>query len=146
MNEKKWLLIDANDKIVGRLASKVATVLIGQNKNSDRPGADNGDFVIIINSDGIKFTGKKLDHKFYYRNTGYPGGLRSIKAGELVKKDSTEVIKKAVKGMLPKNKWQDLLMRRLKIYSNSSHPHKAQNPMQINLRDLNKKNVRILDE
>ena len=133
MNEKKWLLIDANDKIVGRLASKVATVLIGKNKASYRPGADNGDFVIIINSDGIKFTGKKLDHKFYYRNTGYPGGLRSIKAGELVKKDSTEVIKKAVKGMLPKNKWQDLLMRRLKIYSNSSHPHKAQNPEAIEI-------------
>jgi len=128
MDKKRWLLIDATDKIVGRLASNVANILIGKSKTDYQPGCDNGDFVIIINSDEVKFTGRKLNHKFYYKNTGYPGGLRSISAAELMKKDSTEVLKKAVKGMLPKNKRQDLLMRRLKIYTNSSHPHRAQNP------------------
>ena len=128
MDKKRWLLIDATDKIIGRLASNVANILIGKSKTDYQPGGDNGDFVIIINSDEAKFTGRKLNHKFYYKNTGYPGGLRSINAAELMKKDSTEVLKKAVKGMLPKNKRQDLLMRRLKIYTNSSHPHRAQNP------------------
>ncbi len=128
MNKKKWLLIDAKDRIVGRLASKIANILIGKSKTNYQPGGDNGDFVIVINSDEVKFTGRKLNHKFYYKNTGYPGGLRSIKAAELIKKDSTEVLKKAVKGMLPKNKWRTLWMRRLKIYTDSSHPHKAQTP------------------
>ena len=106
MNQKQWLLFDAKDKIVGRLASKVANMLIGKNKSSYTPGTDNGDFVIIVNTNELKFSGKKLEHKYYYRNTGYPGGLRSVKAADLMEKDSTEVLKKAVKGMLPKNKWQ----------------------------------------
>jgi len=108
MNQKQWLLFDAKDKIVGRLASKVANMLIGKNKSSYTPGTDNGDFVIIVNTNELKFSGKKLEHKYYYRNTGYPGGLRSVKAADLMEKDSTEVLKKAVKGMLPKNKWQSV--------------------------------------
>lgn len=131
MNQKQWLLFDAKDKIVGRLASKVANMLIGKNKSSYTPGTDNGDFVIIVNTNELKFSGKKLEHKYYYRNTGYPGGLRSVKAADLMEKDSTEVLKKAVKGMLPKNKWQSVLMNRLKIYKNSDHPHRAQNPKAI---------------
>ena len=101
MNDKKWLIIDAKDKVVGRLATKVANALIGKNKVTYTPEADNGDFVIVINTDEVKFTGKKLDHKFYYRNTGYPGGLRSIKARDLIEKDSTEVLRKDVKGNKP---------------------------------------------
>tara|TARA_Y100000590_G_scaffold232947_1_gene262394 strand:- start:6014 stop:6415 length:402 start_codon:yes stop_codon:yes gene_type:complete len=128
MNDKKWLIIDAKDKVVGRLATKVANALIGKNKVTYTPEADNGDFVIVINTDEVRFTGKKLDHKFYYRNTGYPGGLRSIKARDLIEKDSTEVLRKAVKGMLPKNRTQSVLMKRLKVYSSSAHPHRAQNP------------------
>ena len=128
MNQKQWLLFDAKDKIVGRLASKVANMLIGKNKSSYTPGTDNGDFVIIVNTNELKFSGKKLEHKYYYRNTGYPGGLRSVKAADLMEKDSTEVLKKAVKGMLPKNKWQSVLMNRLKVYKNSDPPHGAQNP------------------
>ncbi|MFL2631080.1 MAG: 50S ribosomal protein L13 [Thermodesulfobacteriota bacterium] len=131
MNQKQWLLFDAKDKIVGRLASKVANMLIGKNKSSYTPGTDNGDFVIIVNTNELKFSGKKLEHKYYYRNTGYPGGLRSVKAADLMEKDSTEVLKKAVKGMLPKNKWQSVLMNRLKVYKNSDHPHGAQNPKAI---------------
>ncbi|MEE2975809.1 MAG: 50S ribosomal protein L13 [Thermodesulfobacteriota bacterium] len=131
MSNKKWLLIDAKGKIVGRLASKVASFLIGKNKPSYTPGADSGDCVIVINSDEVKFTGKKLEHKFYYKNTGYPGGLRSIKADDLIQKDSAEVLRKAVRGMLPKNKNQSVLMKRLKVYSDSSHPHKSQNPEAI---------------
>ena len=77
MTEKKWFLVDAKDKVVGRLATQIATVLIGKNKRTYTPGTDNGDFVVVINSDSLVFTGKKLQHKFYYKNTGYPGGLRS---------------------------------------------------------------------
>ena len=131
MNQKQWLLFDAKDKIVGRLASKVANMLIGKNKSSYTPGTDNGDFVIIVNTNELKFSGKKLEHKYYYRNTGYPGGLRSVKAADLMEKDSNEVLKKAVKGMLQKNKWQSVLMNRLKVYKNSDHPHGAQNPKAI---------------
>ena len=112
--------------MVGRLATKIATILIGKNKADFTPGNDNGDFVVVINSDSVIFTGKKLDHKFYYRNTGYPGGLRSKKARDLMNDDSPEVIKKAVKGMLPKNKWQDKLISRLRVYGSDIHPHKAQ--------------------
>jgi len=126
MSEKKWFIIDAKDKVVGRLATIIATILIGKNKADFTPGNDNGDFVVVINSDSVIFTGKKLDHKFYYRNTGYPGGLRSKKARDLMNDDSPEVIKKAVKGMLPNNKWQDKLISRLRVYGSDIHPHKAQ--------------------
>ena len=126
MTDKKWFLIDAKDKVVGRLATRIATILIGKNKSNFRPGADNGYFVVVVNSDSLKFTGNKVDHKFYYRNTGYPGGLRSTKAGDLLKDNSPEVLIKAVKGMLPKNKWQNKLLTRLRVYSSTIHPHTAQ--------------------
>ena len=126
MTDKKWFLIDAKDKVVGRLATRIATILIGKNKSNFRPGADNGDFVVVVNSDSLKFTGNKVDHKFYYRNTGYPGGLRSTKAGDLLKDNSPEVLIKAVKGVLPKNKWQNKLLTRLRVYSSTIHPHTAQ--------------------
>ena len=123
MTEKKWFLVDAKDKVVGRLATQIATVLIGKNKRTNTPGSDNGDFVVVINSDSLVFTGKKLQHKFYYKNTGYPGGLRSKNAGDLMAEDSPEVLKKAVKGMLPKNKWQDILILSLIHISEPTRPY-----------------------
>ena len=97
MSNKEWLLLDAKDKIVGRLATKVASILIGKNKSDYTPGCDNGDFVIIVNSNEIKFTGNKLEHKFYYKNTGYPGGLRSTKAGDLMERIQQKFYEKLLK-------------------------------------------------
>ena len=136
MNDKKWLILDAKDKIVGRLATKVANILIGKNKSNYTPGCDNGDFVIIVNSNEVKFTGNKLEHKFYYRNTGYPGGLRSTKAADMMEKDSTEVLRKAVKGMLPKNKLGRQLFRNLYVYVGTEHPHEGQQPKEFNINSI----------
>jgi len=126
--EKKWYLIDARGKTVGRLATKIAKLLRGKDKPQFTPHADIGDFVIVINADKVRFTGKKWSQKTYYWHTPYPGGLKSITAGELLKKKPEEIIRKAVWGMLPKTKWQKKLIKRLKVYSGDNHPHHAQNP------------------
>jgi len=126
--DKKWHVVDAEGKAVGRLATKVATILRGKDKPQFTPHADCGDFVIVINAGKVNFTGKKWSQKTYYRHTGYPGGLRSITAEKLFEKKPEEIIKKAVWGMLPKNKWQKKLILRLKIYTGDEHPHKAQGP------------------
>ena len=127
----KWYEIDAKNAVVGRLATIITKILRGKNSTKYTPHMDHGDFVVVKNIEHIKFTGNKLEHKFYYKNTGYPGGLRSTKAGDLMEKDSTEVLRKAVKGMLPKNKWQSIFMKRLKVYKDSSHPHQGQNPKAV---------------
>lgn len=126
--EQKWYVIDARDKTVGRLATKVARLLRGKDKPQFTPHADIGDFVIVVNADKVRFTGRKWSQKTYYRYTSYPGGLRSVTAGELREKEPEEILKKAVWGMLPKTKWQDTLIGRLKIYSGQDHPHTAQQP------------------
>ena len=126
--EKKWHIVDADGKTVGRLATKVAMTLMGKDKPQFTPHADSGDFVIVVNAEKVNFTGKKWNQKTYYRHTGYPGGLKSITAENLLKLKPQEIIKKAVWGMLPKNKWQDRLIKRLKIYTGHDHPHKAQEP------------------
>ncbi|GBD39532.1 50S ribosomal protein L13 [bacterium HR37] len=126
--EKKWYLIDAKGKTVGRLATKIARLLRGKDKPQFTPHADIGDFVIVINADKVRFTGKKWSQKTYYWHTPYPGGLKSITAGELLKKNPEEIIRKAVWGMLPKTKWQKKLIKRLKVYSGDNHPHHAQKP------------------
>ena len=126
--EKKWFVVDATNKNVGRLATKVANVLRGKEKPVFTPHADTGDFVIILNADKVNFTGKKWEQKEYYRHSHYPGGLKSIKANELLDKKPTEIVRKAVWGMLPKNKWQKTLISRLKIYTGNEHPHQAQVP------------------
>jgi large subunit ribosomal protein L13 len=126
--EKKWYLIDAKGKTVGRLATKIAKLLRGKDKPQFTPYADIGDFVIVINADKVRFTGKKWSQKTYYWHTPYPGGLKSITAGELLKKNPEEIIRKAVWGMLPKTKWQKKLIKRLKVYSGDNHPHHAQKP------------------
>jgi large subunit ribosomal protein L13 len=123
---KKWHLIDAEGKTVGRIATKVATILRGKDKPQFTPHADTGDFVVIINAEKVSFTGKKWIQKTYYSHTGYPGGLRSITAAKLLEKKPEEIIRKAVWGMLPKSKWQKKLIKRLKVYTGNEHPHKAQ--------------------
>jgi large subunit ribosomal protein L13 len=126
--KKKWHIVDAEGKTVGRLATKVAMTLMGKDKPQFTPHADSGDFVIVVNAEKVNFTGKKWNQKTYYRHTGYPGGLKSITAENLLKTKPEEIIRKAVWGMLPKNKWQNRLIKRLKIYTGNAHPHKAQEP------------------
>ena len=126
--KKKWHIVDAEGKAVGRLATKVAMTLMGKDKPQFTSHADSGDFVIVVNAEKVNFTGKKWSQKKYYRHTGYPGGLKSITAEDLRKKNPEEIIRKAVWGMLPKNKWQNRLIKRLKVYGGNDHPHKAQEP------------------
>ncbi len=125
---KKWYVIDGDGKTVGRLSSKIARILRGKEKPQFTPHADIGDFVIVVNADKLKFTGKKWDNKRYYWHTGHPGGIRSIAADDLSSKKPQEILKKAVWGMLPKNRWQKKLITRLKIYTGSEHPHAPQQP------------------
>ena len=127
--EKKWHIVDADGKTVGRLATKVAMTLMGKDKPQFTPHADSGDFVIVVNAEKVNFTGKKWNQKTYYSHSGYPGGLKSITAENLLKMKPEEIIRKAVWGMLPKNKWQNRLIKRLKIYTGNAHPHKAQEPV-----------------
>lgn len=126
--EKKWYLIDGEGKTVGRVATKIAALLRGKEKPQFTPHADLGDFVIVVNADKLNFTGKKWEQKKYYWHTGYPGGIKSITAEDLSKKHPEDIIKKAVWGMLPKNKWQKKLITRLKIYTGNEHPHAPQKP------------------
>lgn len=126
--EKKWYIVDGEGKTVGRLSTKIATILRGKDKPQFTPHADIGDFVIVVNADKVKFTGKKWEQKKYYWHTGYPGGIKSITAEDLAKKKPGEIIRKAVWGMLPKNKMQDKLISRLKVYAGNEHPHVSQQP------------------
>lgn len=134
--EKQWLLVDAEGQTLGRLASKVATLLRGKHKPSFTPHVDCGDNVVVINAEKIQLTGNKWDDKQYLRYTGYPGGQRSQTARELLEKKPTSIIEKAVKGMLPKNKLGAELFRNLKVYEGAEHRQVAQKPTAINLNDL----------
>ena len=131
--EKGWYLVDGEGKILGRLASKIATLLRGKDKPLFTPHLDTGDFVIVVNAKKINLTGRKWGDKVYYRHSGYPGGLKSITAKDLVQKKPEEIIRKAVKGMLPKNRLGRKLLKKLKIYPDSEHPHQAQQPKKIQL-------------
>jgi len=126
--EKKWYIIDGEGKTVGRLSTKIAMILRGKDKPQFTPHADIGDFVIVVNADKVKFTGKKWEQKKYYWHTGYPGGIKTITADDLMKKKPGEILRKAVWGMLPKNKMQDKLISRLKVYAGNEHPHVSQQP------------------
>ena len=126
--EKKWYLIDGEGKTVGRLATTIANILRGKNKPQYTPHADIGDFVIVVNADKLHFTGDKWNQKTYYRHTNHPGGIKEIKASDLLATKPNEIIKKAVWGMLPKNKWQPKLLTRLKVYAGTEHPHAPQQP------------------
>jgi large subunit ribosomal protein L13 len=126
--ERGWKVFDAEGKILGRLATEVADTLRGKNKPNFTPHVDTGDFVVIVNADKIRLTGKKLSDKVYYHHTGYPGGIKSITAEKLLEKKPEQLLIKAINGMLPKNKLQQRFMKKLKIYAGPEHPHQAQKP------------------
>jgi large subunit ribosomal protein L13 len=130
-NQGKWLLVDANEAILGRLASAVASRLRGKHNPLYTPHADTGDSVIVINAEKIVLTGRKLDQKNYYRHSGYMGGIKSITAKKLLEKRPEDVIRFAVKGMLPKNRLGRKLFKKLHVYAGGSHPHAAQQPETI---------------
>lgn len=134
--KKNWLLIDAEGEVLGRLASKVAYVLIGKNKTDYTPHVDNGDNVIIINADKIRLTGNKKEDKEYVRYTGYPGGQRFATPKELLAKNPTKVVEYAVNGMLPKGRLGNALKRNVYIYAGTDHPHAAQQPRTIKLNTI----------
>ena len=143
--KNNWLLIDADNIVVGRLAAYISKVLRGKNKTQYTPGMDNGDFVIVTNIEKIKFTGKKFTNKKYYRHTGYPGGIKNTSPSILIKKKPEEILKLAVKRMLPGGALAKKQMSKLKIYKGSSHPHESQNPKIINFSNLNSKNIKIIN-
>jgi large subunit ribosomal protein L13 len=125
---REWYLVDAEGKTLGRLATQIADTLRGKRKPQYTPHIDTGDFVIVVNADKIQVTGNKLDQKRYYRHSGYPGGLRSRTLREQLERRPTEVLRVAVKGMLPKNRLARQQITKLKIYAGPEHPHEAQNP------------------
>jgi large subunit ribosomal protein L13 len=126
--DKKWYLVNAENRILGRLASQIAIRLRGKHKPIFTPHADTGDFIVVINADKVALTGSKLDKKMYYRHSGYLGGLKQISARKLLEKKPTEVLRLAVKRMLPKNSLGRSQLKKLKIYTGSDHPHQAQKP------------------
>ena len=131
--DRKWLVIDADGQVLGRLASKVAKILQGKHKPCYTPHVDCGDYVIIVNADKIKLTGNKWQQKEYKWHTGYPGGLRSITAQKLWEKHPERLVEKAVKGMLPKNRLGRQMYRKLHVYAGSNHPHAAQKPQTFDI-------------
>ena len=132
--EREWYVVDATGQTLGRLASRVATVLRGKHKPVYSPSVDTGDHVIVINADKIHVTGRKLDQKIYYRYSGYPGGLKETTLRIMLDKRPTRVIRLAVRGMLPKNRLGRQMLRKLKVYAGPDHPHSAQQPKPLVLR------------
>ncbi|MCL5807098.1 MAG: 50S ribosomal protein L13 [Deltaproteobacteria bacterium] len=130
---RDWYLVDAENKILGRLACEIAHRLRGKHKAIFAPYMDTGDFVIVVNAEKISLTGKKLTDKVYYHHTGYPGGIKAITAGKLLKEKPEEVLRTAVKGMLPKNTLGRAMLKKLKIYKGDDHPHEAQCPRILDL-------------
>ncbi|MBX5474241.1 MAG: 50S ribosomal protein L13 [Thermoleophilia bacterium] len=130
---REWYLVDADGQTLGRLATRIADTLRGKRKPQYTPHVDTGDFVVVVNADKIAVTGRKLDQKRYYRHSGYPGGLRSRTLREQLERRPTEVLRAAVKGMLPKNRLARRQLTKLKIYAGPEHPHTAQNPRPLDL-------------
>jgi large subunit ribosomal protein L13 len=126
--EQSWYLVDADGETLGRLATEIADVLRGKRKPAYTPHVDTGDFVVVVNAEKIHVTGNKLEQKIYYRHSGYPGGLRQRTLAEQLQRRPEEVIRKAVKGMLPKNRLAAAQLKKLKVYAGPEHPHEAQNP------------------
>ena len=124
--QRQWHVLDASGKVLGKLATQAATLLMGKHKPIFSPNLDTGDFVVIINADKVRFSGNKAEQKLYYRHSGYPGGLKSVSLEEMLKADPTRVIEKAVKGMLPPNRLRASRMKKLKVYVGEAHPHLAQ--------------------
>jgi large subunit ribosomal protein L13 len=132
--ERRWYVVDADGQTLGRLATRIADTLRGKGKPQFTPHVDTGDFVVVVNAEKIAVTGKKLDEKIYYRHSGYPGGLKQRSLREQLERRPTEVIRTAVKGMLPKNKLAARQLTKLKVYAGPEHPHAAQDPKTLELR------------
>ncbi|MCM2356760.1 MAG: 50S ribosomal protein L13 [Geobacteraceae bacterium] len=130
---RDWYLVDAENLVLGRIATTIANVLRGKNKPTFTPSVDTGDFIIVVNAEKIALTGNKRADKMYYSHSGYPGGIKSITAGKLLDKKPEDLIKHAVKGMLPKNKLARHMLNKLKIYTGPEHPHEAQQPKALNI-------------
>ena len=140
--KKDWYVVNAQNAAVGRLAAFISKILRGKNKPTYNPHIDNGDFVVVTNIDKIKFTGKKYENKKYYRHTGNPGGIKEITPSGLVKKNKTaDILKLAVKRMLPGGPLAKKQLTKLKIYIGNDHPHDVQKPKEINFQELNKLNI-----
>ncbi|HVC36088.1 MAG TPA: 50S ribosomal protein L13 [Candidatus Dormibacteraeota bacterium] len=135
--QRKWYVIDASEDSLGRLATKVATLLTGKGKPQFTHHIDCGDYVIVTNAKNMKVTGDKLKQKFYYRHSGYPGGLKTISLAEQMNNDPSKVIVHAIRGMLPVNKLRDGRLERLKVYAEADHNHEAQKPITLSLRNHN---------
>ena len=138
--KNNWVLIDAENAVVGRLAAFISMTLRGKDKNQYTPHMDNGDFVIVTNIEKIKFTGKKLNNKKYYRHTGHPGGIKTTTPATLISKKPEEILKLAVKRMLAGGPLAKKQLSKLKIYKGTNHPHESQNPKVIDFAKMNKKN------
>jgi large subunit ribosomal protein L13 len=133
-HERGWYVVDAEGKTLGRLATQIANVLRGKHKPTYTPHVDVGDFVIVVNAEKVAVTGDKREKKLYWRHSGYPGGIRSRTLGDLLEKRPEEVIRKAVKGMLPRNRLARQQLRKLKVYAGPEHPHQAQKPQQLEIK------------
>jgi large subunit ribosomal protein L13 len=131
--ERSWLLVDASGKTLGRLATRIANALRGKRKPGYTPHIDTGDFVVVVNAEKIAVTGNKREQKLYYRHSGYPGGLRTRTLDEMLERRPEEVLRLAVKGMLPRNRLGRQQLRKLKVYAGPDHPHEAQKPTPIDL-------------
>ncbi len=131
--ERTWYVVDASGQTLGRLASRIAHILRGKHKPTYSPSVDVGDYVIVINAEKVRVTGRKLDQKIYYRHSGYPGGLKQISLRDQLAKHPTRVIEAAVRGMLPRNRLGRRMFKKLKVYAGPEHPHQAQNPKPLDL-------------
>jgi large subunit ribosomal protein L13 len=129
--DHKWYLVNAEGKVLGRLSTELAKILKGKNKPTYTPHLDTGDFVIVVNAGKVTLTGKKMKDKIYYHHTGYPGGIKEMNAEKLLAKKPTEMIRIAVKGMLPKTSLGRQMLRKLKIYAGPNHPHESQKPIPL---------------
>jgi large subunit ribosomal protein L13 len=131
--EQKWYLVNADGKVLGRLATELAKILKGKNKPIYTPHVDTGDFIVVVNAGKLTLTGKKMKDKIYYHHTGYPGGIKEMTAEKLLAKKPTEMIRMAVRGMLPKNSLGRQMLRKLKVYAGPNHPHEAQKPISLEI-------------
>jgi|TARA_B110000196_G_scaffold299808_1_gene292701 large subunit ribosomal protein L13 len=130
---RNWYVVDATDKTLGRLSTQIANRIRGKHKAEYTPHVDTGDYIVVVNAEKIKVTGKKLDDKHYYRHTGYPGGIKSVTLGKMMQDTPTKAIEQAVKGMMPKNKLSRMMLAKLKVYAGNEHPHTAQQPQPLEI-------------
>jgi large subunit ribosomal protein L13 len=132
--ERRWYVVDAEGQTLGRLATEIARILRGKNKPQYTPHVDTGDFVVVVNAEKVVVTGKKAEQKVYRRHSGYPGGLKETSYEQMMERRPTEILRRAVKGMMPKNRLARQQLRKLKIYAGPEHPHAAQNPQRLEVR------------